>query len=219
MLSFIKNLIPSLVANLKEVSAHPTSIVALVGVLILIVAFIRIRKVKITTKMITQIGLALALSAVLQMFKIYHSPQGGSVTLGSLVPILIIALVYGPEVGLIAGFLHGMLTLVLDPYIVHPVQFLFDYPLASMSLGLAGYFQNNKLLGVIVAVFMKFICHFISGAVFFGSFAVKGQSAIAYSLIYNSTMFFEGAICLIIVAILPIKMLSKMLKTDSTLAH
>lgn len=218
MVSFIKNIIPSLITNLKEVSAHPTSVITLIGVLILVLAFIKIRKVKLNTKMITQIGIALALSAVLQLFRLYHFPQGGSVTLGSMVPILIIAFVYGPEVGFLAGFLHGMLTLILDPYILHPVQLLFDYPLPSMALGLAGYFRNRKVLGSIVAVFVKFIFHFISGVAFFGSFAPKGMSAIVYSLTVNgSFMFVEGGLCVVIIAILPIKMLSTMLKKDGAL--
>lgn len=200
----------SLTENLGEILKHPTSIITLIGVLILIFLFIKINKVKITTKMTTQIGIALALSAVLQIFRLYHFPQGGSVTLGSLVPIIVIALIYGPEVGFLAGFLHGIITLFLDPYILHPIQLLFDYPLPSMSLGLAGYFRSRKILGTLAAIFVKFIFHFISGVVFFGSFAPKGMSAVIYSLMVNGTfMLTDGIICVIIIALLPLKMLSK----------
>lgn len=200
----------SFTENLSEILKHPTSIITLIGVLILILAFIKIKKVKISTRITTQIGIALALSAVLQIFRLYHFPQGGSVTLGSMVPILIIALVYGPEIGFLTGFLHGILTLFLDPYILHPVQLLFDYPLPSMALGLAGYFKSNKMLGSIVSIFVKFLFHFISGVVFFGSFAPKGMSAVVYSLVVNgSFMIVEGGICVFLIALLPIKMLKK----------
>lgn len=206
----------SLTQNFTEILKHPTSIITLIGVLILIFLFIRIKRIKISTKMTTQIGIALALSAVLQIFRLYHFPQGGSVTLGSLVPILIIALVYGPEVGFLTGFLHGIITLFLDPYILHPVQLLFDYPLPSMALGLAGYFRSKKVLGTIVAIFAKFIFHFISGVVFFGSFAPKGMSPVIYSLVVNGTfMLTDGIICVFLIAVLPISMLSKNIKNST----
>lgn len=207
------------ISNFKEISSHPTAIIALIGVLILISALMKVRKVKLTTKMIAQIGIALALSVVLQIFRIYHFPQGGSVTFGSLVPVLLISIVYGPEVGFLTGFLHGMLTLITDPYILHPVQVLFDYPLPSMALALVGYFKNNKILGTLVALVTKYIFHVISGVVFFASYAPKGMSPIVYSLVENATyMIPEGGICLVIMAVLPIKMLSKVLKSNTALS-
>ena len=51
---------------------------------------------------------------------------------------MLIAFAYGPEVGFLAGFAYGILNLLLNPYILHPVQVLFDYPLPFMALGLWG---------------------------------------------------------------------------------
>lgn len=242
MFSYIKNIVPSFLKNVTEISHHPSSVVTILGILVLILGFMKIRKVKLNTKMITQIGIALALSAVLQIFRIYHFPQGGGVTFGSLVPILLIALVYGPEVGILAGFLHGMLTLVIDPYILYPTQLLFDYPLPSMALGLAGYFRKEnflghifasisihghfkneeylgRILGSIFALFVKFICHFISGVLFFGSFAPKGVSPIIYSLSVNGPlMLIEGSICVIIIAVLPMRILSNALTGQTSIS-
>ncbi|MDD3224142.1 MAG: energy-coupled thiamine transporter ThiT [Clostridium sp.] len=206
----------NLIKSLNYIKNYPTSIITLVGVLILVLAFMKIRKVKLNTKMIAQIGIALALSMILQMLRIYHFPQGGAVTIGSYVPILLIALVYGPEVGILAGFLHGMLTLIVDPYIMHPIQLLFDYPLPSMSLGLAGFFRNNKIVGSVVAIFIKYVFHFISGVVFFGSFAPKGMSAVVYSLSVNGPlMIAEGGICIVIIAALPLKVIEKAMTRGS----
>lgn len=202
----------SLTKSLSEILKHPTSIAALLAVVILIVVLMKVRKVKLTNRDIAYIGVALALATVLKLFKIYHLPQGGSITLGSMVPIILMAFFYGPEVGFITGFIYGIITLLLDPYILHPVQVLFDYPLPFMALGLAGYFKNNKILGTVVAIIGRFLCHFISGAVFFGSFAPEGMSPYLYSLTLNGLfMLVEGAICVVIIAVLPIERLKTIL--------
>ncbi|WPC42013.1 energy-coupled thiamine transporter ThiT [Clostridium sp. JS66] len=201
----------SLSKNFLEIVSHPTSLFALLALILFILFIAKVKNVKFNTHLITQIGIALALATILKIFRIYHLPQGGSVTLGSMIPIILMALLYGPEVGFITGFLYGIITLILDPYILQPVQVLFDYPLPFMALGLAGYFKNNKLLATFVAVFGRFICHFISGVVFFGSFAPKGMSPAVYSLMSNGIFLsIEGAICLVIIAALPIKQLSVM---------
>lgn len=49
-----------------------------------------------------------------------HGDPGGHV-----LPIMLIAFAYGPEVGFLAGFAYGILNLLLNPYILHPVQVLF----------------------------------------------------------------------------------------------
>lgn len=140
------------------------------------------------------------------MLRLYHFPQGGSITLGSMIPVLLIAFIYGPEVGCLTGFLYGVITLILDPYILHPVQVLFDYPLPFTALGLAGFFKQRRLVGVSIAILVRFLCHLISGIVFFGSFAPEGMSPVVYSLLVNGPMIgIEGIICLVILAVLPIE--------------
>ncbi|MFD3158470.1 energy-coupled thiamine transporter ThiT [Haloimpatiens sp. FM7330] len=200
--------------HLSDILSHPTSIAALIGLLLIIVVLMKFKKVKLDTRMIVLIGISLALATILKMFKLYHWPQGGSVTPGSMVPILLIAFIYGPETGFLTGLLFGLITLILDPYILHPVQVLFDYPLPFVMLGLAGYFDykktSTKLLGAFVAIFGRFICHFISGIVFFGSYAPKGTSPAVYSLMVNGPIVgVDGLICLVILSMLPINQLAK----------
>lgn len=195
-----------LIKNVTEILSHPTSIFALIAVIIFILFWAKVKNVKFTTQLITQIGIALALATILKIFRIYHLPQGGSITLGSMIPILLMALLYGPEVGFITGFLYGIITLILDPYILHPIQVIFDYPLPFMALGIAGYFKNRKVIGTLAALLGRFICHFISGVIFFGSFAPKGMSPAIYSLTLNGIfMSIEGAICIAIIVVLPVK--------------
>lgn len=196
--------------KVAEIFGNPSSLVALLGLAILIFCLFRFKKVELTPKMITRIGLAIALSCVLQIFRIYHFPQGGSVTLGGMIPLLLIAFMYGPEVGFLAGFLYGILNLFLDPFFAHPIQILFDYPLPSLAIGLAGYFKEKPLIGTTVAFLAKFVCHFISGIVFFGAYAPEGMNTWVYSALVNGPMVGADAIiCLVIIAIIPLSRFTK----------
>lgn len=192
--------------NIQDIAASPMSIATLIGCILLLVVLVKAKKIQFTPQLIARIGIALALATVLKMLRIYHFPQGGSITLGSMVPIMLIALMYGPEIGFLTGFLYGILTLILDPYILSPIQVLFDYPLPFTALGVVGFFKNKKLLGVGIAAFVRFICHFISGVAFFGSYAPNGMSPVVYSVIVNGPMVgIEAIICLVIFAVLPME--------------
>ncbi|CDM69725.1 hypothetical protein CM240_2601 [Clostridium bornimense] len=198
------------ITNLTDIAKSPLSILTLIAVVILIIVFIKIKKVKLTTKILVQVALAVALSTILSFIKFYHFPQGGSINLASMVPILVMAIIYGPEIGFLTGFVYGIVDLILGPYILNPIQVLFDYPLPYMALGLAGYFKNNKTFAVIVAMAGRFIFHFISGVVFFGSFAPDGMSPIIYSAVTNALLIVpNGLICLIVIYLIPIDRLKK----------
>ncbi|GEP64396.1 proton-coupled thiamine transporter YuaJ [Clostridium beijerinckii] len=192
--------------NVQDILASPMSIITLLGCILLLIALAKAKKIKFTPELIARIGIALALATILKMLRLYHFPQGGSITLGSMIPVLLIAFIYGPEVGCLTGFLYGVITLILDPYILHPVQVLFDYPLPFTALGLAGFFKQRRLVGVSIAILVRFLCHLISGIVFFGSFAPEGMSPVVYSLLVNGPMIgIEGIICLVILSVLPIE--------------
>jgi len=162
--------------RLKEILANPLYPIVILALFLLFLGFMKIKKTKITTRVMTQIAMSLAIAVILSFFRIIEMPQSGSVTPGDMVPIILIALIYGPELGLLTGFAFGIITLIISPSIVHPVQLLLDYPLAFMALGLAGYFKSNKYIATTVAIFGRFLCHFISGVVFFSSYAPVGES-------------------------------------------
>ncbi|WP_125153382.1 energy-coupled thiamine transporter ThiT [Clostridium rectalis] len=202
----------NIVKNIQEIISKPTSILTIIGLILIILVIIKVKKIKLNTKIICEIGIMLALATVLKLCRIYHFPQGGSVTIGSMVPILLMSLLYGPEIGFLTGGLFGIITLIMDPYILHPAQVLFDYPLPFLSLGIAGYFKKNKLLGCGVAIFSRYICHVISGVIFFGSYAPKGTSPLIYSLTVNTSVVGpDGLICLLIISLLPIEKLYTLL--------
>lgn len=189
-----------------EIFKNPLSIAALLGLMIVILALISFKKIKLDSKTMARIGLALALATILDFIKVIELPNGiGSINLGSVVPIIVIALFYGPEIGMLTGLLFGLINLIISPYIVHPLQVLFDYPLPYMAVGLAGYFKNKKLIGASVGMFFKFIFHFISGFLFFGQFAPDGWSPALYSFIANASYVGSNLIIVIILLlILPI---------------
>ena len=184
----------------------PASFALLAALAFFIIVLFRIRRIRFTTRLLTHISLAVALTVVLHMIRLYHMPQGGSVTPGSMIPLLLISLWHGPEAGYLGGFIFGVINMLQDPYILHPVQVLFDYPLPYMALGLAGYFAGHPYAGALAGVTGRFLCHYISGIVFFASYAPTGMSPYWYSLVFNATYLVpELLVCLFILKILPLE--------------
>jgi thiamine transporter len=158
----------------------------------------------VPVKILAEMASAIALSGALSLITIFTLPQGGSITLASMVPVLLFALRRGPKLGVIAGAILGLVVLVEMPFVVHPAQLLLDYPFAFGALGLAGLFRNRPLIGVAIGITGRFIMHFISGVIFFASYAWDGWNPIAYSAAYNAgylipEMVISGFLIVIIV--------------------
>ena len=139
------------------------------------------------TQILAEIAIFIALATALSFVTFVVFPQGGSVTAGSMVPILWLALRRGPKIGIFAGVVYGIVQLVVFPQIYYPLQILLDYPLAFGCLGLAGFFKKYALVGVVVGVTGRFVMHLISGAVFFATFAPAGLNPWVYSALYNGS--------------------------------
>ena len=137
------------------------------------------------TKVLAEMAIAIALATVLSYIKIFSMPYGGSVTLGSMVPILLISFRRDVKVGVTTGVTYGVVQMILDGWFYSPVGMFLDYPLAFGVLGLAGLFKKQPIFGVVVPMAGRFISHFISGVVFFGMYAPEGMSPVVYSAVYN----------------------------------
>jgi thiamine transporter len=138
---------------------------------------------------LAEIGVAIALAAVLGQVRIFVMPQGGSVSL-ELLPIIFIAVRRGVVPGLVTGLLYGLLQLGLPgAFVYHPVQALLDYPLAFMSLAVAGFVDvwgwRSLTLAVALALAARLACHFLSGLIFFAAYAPAWEAAWLYALTYN----------------------------------
>lgn len=142
---------------------------------------------RISTRLVVEAGIMIALASVLSLIKVYSAPQGGSVTAGSMIPILVFALRWGPKPGLIVGVAYGMVQMLLEPFVVHPIQAILDYPLAFGLLGLAGVSRRIPSLGVVLGIGGRIVCHVAAGVVFFGHYAPEGTPALLYSLVYNAS--------------------------------
>lgn len=186
---------------------QPTTLAALIIVLGLLVFVLITRKVKLTPLLMAQIGISVAICAVLNALPLFKMPQGGSVTLASTLPIVIMAFAHGPEVGMLTGFIFGMVNLFLGPTIIHPLQTLLDYPLPFMLVGASGY-MKNRFVGAFFGQFLRVIMHVLSGVIFFSAYAPVGkQTGLGlwlYSIGYNgSFVAVEFIILTAILAVIP----------------
>ena len=158
------------------------------------------------TKALAISALLVALSLILNQLVIFRMPQGGSITVFSMVPIVLCAYFFGVRRGLLAGMCVGLISLIFNPYVIHPIQLLLDYPLAFGSLALGGIFaakKNGLIKGYIVGVLGRYVFAFLSGLLFFAAYAEgSGMSAPVYSLVYNGFYLIpEAIITLVIIAI------------------
>jgi len=101
------------------------------------------------TKVLAEIIVFVALSGVLYSIRPFSLPYGGSITLGSMVPIMWLSLRRGPKIGIFAGAVFGLLALPIDVLllpnspIANPAQVFLDYPLAFSMIGLVGFFAGK----------------------------------------------------------------------------
>ena len=171
---------------------------------------------KWSTRMMANASLCIALAFILSYVKLYEMPQGGSVTLASMLPLLMFAYAYGVSPGLMIGFAYGLLQFVQGGWFVHPIQFLLDYPLAFSMLGFAGISRKlpdrwGMIPGILLGVLLRFFCAFLTGVFFWGEGA-GNQNVLLYSAVYNGTYLIpETAICLVIAMIPQIRKLARQL--------
>jgi thiamine transporter len=165
------------------------------------------------TKILAEGTVVIALSVILKdiLPPIYHLPEGGSVSIAGMVPLLWFALRRGLRAGLEAATVYGLVHMALPgSYIIDPVQALLDYPIAFAALGLAGLFRKYPPMGVAVGIFGRFLAHFASGVWFFSKYAPEGMNPLLYSAIYNGGyLLIELIISEIIIIILAKRQLLK----------
>lgn len=165
------------------------SVVAVIIILFGVILYSGKNK-KLDVKALAVSALLVALAVVLNQITLFNMPQGGSVTVFSMIPIVLCAYIYGVRRGLMAGMVVGLISLVFHPYVIHPIQLLLDYPLAFGALALGGFIATGKygmIKGYIFGVVCRYICAVLSGAIFFGSYAPAGFNAWTWSFWYNCT--------------------------------
>ena len=165
-----------------------------------------------TVRALIEGGIMVALATALSYLKLFELPQGGSICLGML-PILFYAIRWGLKDGLMAGFVYGLLQLILDgAYAWGWASMLLDYIVAFTALGLAGMFSGKAwgvYVGTVVGSFARFVVHFISGITIYKLvaptelFNTTFANPYIYSLVYNgSYVFIDMLFCIVIFALL-----------------
>ncbi len=187
------------------------TVAAVILALLLIVLLIRYREShsrKITTKQLVFSSAAMALALVTSMVKLFEMPMGGSVTLLSMLFIVLIGYWFGPYAGLMTAIAYGLLQFVMEPIFYTIPQMLTDYPLAFGALGLSGFFSKQKyglIKGYLAGVLGRYFFAFLSGIIFFASYAPETMAAPIYALAYNgSYLGAEAAITLVLLAFPPV---------------
>ena len=207
-----------------------------------------------TTRRLTESAMLLALAIVLEFVSkmfIPEMPFGGQVTLVSMLPVVLISYRHGVKWGFVSAFAYALIEMLIGMKTVSaaflPGYFgdgamifnailmcLLDYVLAFTLLGLGGIFRNkiqnpglSLMCGSLVALGARYLAHFFSGYILFGSYAEwfftqEGFPAwganlvgslgaqmlgIVYSLVYNGMYMipeiFLTAIAAVLVARIP----------------
>jgi len=145
-----------------------------------------------------ELGVAVALAAVLGQVRLFAMPQGGSVSL-EMLPIVFIAVRRGVAPALAAGIVYGLLQLVLPgAFVYQPVQALLDYPLAFGALAAGGLVVvtgwRSLASAVALACAARFVFHFLSGLIFFAEYAPDWEAPWLYSITYNALYLLPEAV-------------------------
>ena len=154
-------------------------------------------------------AMCIAIAFVLSCIRLFRMPQGGSITPASMLPLVLFMMACGPLQGFVVGCAYGLLQLITDPYVIHPIQLLLDYPLASgaMILGcLAALLPIQRRWQLPVAVLLAGIGNYImavlSGAIFFAEYAGE-QNAWIYSLTYNISYLGPNVLFCMLISCIP----------------
>ncbi len=189
----------------------PTAIIVLtllvVGIGVMVISG---KRVKWTTQMLTSAALAIALSFVLSLIRLYKMPQGGSISAAGDLPIILFAYAFGAVPGITAGAVYGIIDFISSSSpIMNVWSFVLDYIVGFGVLGLAGLFgkmKNQKLglaAGVAVACAARFTASVLSGVMFYAAYAEgTGMSPLVYSIWYNGSYMLPNMIICVVVGLI-----------------
>lgn len=150
------------------------------------------KRVEAITLSAIMIAFAISISAICAVLPFLNLPFGGGFTIASMLPIILIAYMYGTKWGILTAFVYSMLQMLLGFNTVSAfflpgdsqmmwwkavLVLLIDYVIAYTVLGLGGVFRKKfsirkaLVLGTILVITLRYIAHIISGAIFFGAWA------------------------------------------------
>ena len=196
--------------NAEDGSFYPTTagniaLLVIIALLFVVILSLSGDKKKLRAKHLAFSAVAMTLAVLTSIFTVYEFPFGGSITLFRMFFICFIGYLYGTKVGVITGAAYGILDFILKPYAITLIQPLLDYPVAFGALGLSGVFSKSRygiIKGYILGVAGRYICHVITGVVFFAEYA-GGKNVILYSLSYNASYIVPEAVLTVLILLIP----------------
>lgn len=158
-------------------------------------------------------AIMLAIATVLSLLKLIDLPYGGSVTVASMLPIIIISYRHNIKWGLLTGLAFGIIQQLLGLKTLSWVTtwqsilavILLDYIIAFTVAGLGGIFRKTTsqpkalLFGALLIGVLRYICHVISGATVWAGLSIPTNAALLYSLGYNATYMIPETIVTMVV--------------------
>lgn len=182
------------------------------------------------TRILVEGAMMIALATVLSMIKVFEMPFGGSVTLLSMMPLILMSYRHGMKWGLLTAFVNSVLQLVLGinnvgycPTVLSQIGcILLDYILAFSVLGLADGIAKpfkNRVVGIIVGTAvvcaLRFVCSWLSGILIWGSYQsyydwAANMPLWLYSLVYNGNYMLPETIITVIGTTFMVKGASKL---------
>ncbi len=167
------------------------------------------------TKKLIEAALMVALATVLSLIKVVDMPYGGSVTLASMLPIIILSYRNGLGWGMGGAVVYAVIQQLLGlknlSYFTTPESIiaviLLDYIIAFAVLGLGGMFRRvvkrqstAVVLGAVCTSFIRYVCHVIAGCTVWAGLSIPDSAAFWYSVGYNATYMIPETIILAAVA-------------------
>ena len=141
------------------------------------------------TRTLVECALMIALGTVLANIKIFEMPNGGSITLLSMLPFILVSYRHGTKWGLFTGFVNSLLQMLLG----------FYAPPAPGLLPLVGMILLDY--GTAAVCGIRFLCSFLSGVLIWGNLS-DGLPAWTYSLTYNGSYMLPETILTTVAAVL-----------------
>lgn len=160
--------------------------------------------------------LALVLDYIKSFIPFLNMPSGGSINI-ALIPIALCAFLMSYKEGLIAGLLWWLVSslLGLNNYIISLPQYIIDYILPSVIVGICSIFYSKKNLyeieiGIFLMMFIRTLLLVISGVYFWpGELAAGSKAAWIFSIGYNLPYSFLTYLMLAVIIPIILKRVNK----------
>ena len=165
-------------------------------------------------RVLVESALMVAIATVLSIIPLLELPYGGSVTIGSMLPVIIISYRHGIKWGSMVGFVFAVIQQFLGLKTLSYVTtwqsilavVLLDYIIAYLFTGLGGIFRRTfrqpraLLCGSLLVCVLRYACHVISGATVWAGLSIPTNAALIYSFGYNATYMLPETIITVILA-------------------